>query len=735
MAKLILKQHRNRIGRIWNSLKPSFLSKNTMGERIATFNRGGYRRSVNLDTMVDLESTEYYKGYLYASIRTRANRTAQLAQDSLKTYINNVGQDDKESDIPHPYLKIIDSSPTFSNYYFYKAVSTFIDLTGGAYILAIRNFTPGVRDEQGVLTSPAKYGELKELKLLNPYNVQRVVNAQGELAGYREYREGLMRDIPAQMMIEVREFNPFNMSEGFAMVDAAKEDQYLNRQTGLFTRSAIKNNVGQRGLITSELLMEQEDFENFMNRVEKTAGEGNAGKFMFSNGSGAITYTDMQIDLDKLALSSINEISRESLFSVAGVSKTILGLEMSGVTRESGKVQSDLFTQQQTIPQLQLIADAFNQDYRNAYPDQYNKSKIELRIDSPLKTDRDAELLDAQIINTKAIAAQTLIKTGFDPAEALETVGLSEMSFTAPPVQTITPLTDTAVQHADHLHDEDDPILKVNELAPALRQVIAGKQSTLMAEINAWQGRVLQASLQVVAKNELTSSQEDEVIDAEDRNKYENELVELIIAYYLGIVPLFASQTIKDRFREFQLSASFSMTAAIQKLIATHAGNSAKSHLDTVLTEIYNVARQAATEGKSRSEIISAIIKRYNGTISQAQATRIARTETNQSIATAQFEADKQFVAQNGLEGRVFKQWVTRSDNPCPFCMELERRTSANPIPFSENFVNLGESVQAQFENKDSTTTRTYVVGYEPIGSGTLHPNCSCIYRLIIMPT
>jgi hypothetical protein len=46
----------------------------------------------------------------------------------------------------------------------------------------------------------------------------------------------------------------------------------------------------------------------------------------------------MSIDLDKSALKEINEVNRDQLFSVGGVSKTIMGIEQSGTTEPAGRL-------------------------------------------------------------------------------------------------------------------------------------------------------------------------------------------------------------------------------------------------------------------------------------------------------------------------------------------------------------------------------------------------------------
>lgn len=716
------RQQQSLIRRFWNEVKPAFMARNAVGDNLARlpiFNRGG--RTLTRDFgYSELGKQDYYVGYLYAAIKKRAGRASTLGREHLGTR-NRKNREPEE--VEHPYINLIDESPSFTNNFFWVALSHFLDLKGEAFILAVRNY------------NAQRIGFPQEFKLLNPYNISRVVSGAGELGGYVETSGGKYRVIPEQQIIHVKTFNPFNLDSGYAMVDAARDDQFLNRQGGSFTRHAMSKNVGQRGLITTEVILEDEEFENFKNRVRSSGGIEGAGDFLFGNGPGSINYQDMQIDLDKLALEKINEVSREGLFAVGGVSKTILGIEMSGVTRESGKVQRDLFTEQEAIPQIDIIIDALNQDYRNNYNGRTDYRDVEIFVDSPLKSDHETELKEAQVVEVKAKTVKVLTDAGFEPAEVLAAVGLEDISFIGRPVPTpATPSTDPDDEPAaqGHVHHEHAPEIDVNLLDDQMRQLILARQTSLETDMINIERRLVQAAIKKVSKNDITAAQESEVINKTEKKELTAELAATLAAFYSSIIPMLASVTMRQRFKEFGRLGTFKMNSDIRRFIREHSKKSATSHIGTIVEEIYGVAKEAASKGLSQTETVQLISREFNETISKQRARTIARTETNRSVAQAQIEADRQFIQQNGLEGKAFKRWITRSDNPCPFCTKLETETNANPIPFEGDFVGLGDSISADFQGKDKNTTRTYVVGYEPINSGTLHPNCSCIYELII---
>lgn len=666
--------------------------KNTMGvgdgfERgINLFNNASRPTYDELSGFFDDKDENLFKGYLFAAIRNRANAVAQLATEHIKTRWD----DEKKTD-DHPYLAVIDNSK-FSNYFFWNAQPYFLDLKGVSYMLAVRNVTEN------------RVGAIQYFDILNPYHINKNINdATGEYI-YTETRKGRVRKIPEDMLITAKTMNPFDLEEGMDIIGAARDAQTLNQKATDYTRNALKKNVGQRGLLSTDVILEPEDFENLKAAVEASA----QGEFIYSNG-GALKYEDMQIDLDKLALQQINATSLEQLFAVTGLSRTAFGIEQSGITRDTSKTQTERLMRDHTIPTLQVMIDALNQDYRWHYPDEYDQGKPELYIDSPLNVDREADLADANTFKAKAQAAQILISSGFDPDKVVEEVGLPPITFVGIPEPIVV--------------ESENKVVK-NVLAPQLESIVEGKRTTLENDVQNIQRKIVTSAAKNYreSQNALT---EDDLLTKEEREEYETEIEVLIAAFFASVIPLFATQTTRERFKQFQLPSAFKMTPAINKFIKAHAEAVAASHINTVMGTIYKAARAAQADGLGIDEATRKIYNAYNDTISKEQARRIAQTESNRSMAQAQYEADKQFIKQNNLGARAYKQWITRSANPCPYCTSL---ASQPPIPFGDAFIGKNGSITVD----EDGTTRTYVANFETIESGTLHPHCQCIYTLII---
>lgn len=762
-------------------------TNNSMGTELSRdfLRRGNARPLVQDWSKVVMTDKDLYTGYPYAAINNRANKVAQLAQNNLKTDAEKnilVTARKNEEEVKHPYLDILDRSKSFSNYKFWYDISTFLDLEGVYYLFVLRN------------VDGDRVGNPLEFKLLNPYNMRRIINKETlQIGGYVETRDGLVREFKPQTIIEIRKLNPFSEEDPYAMTDAAKESQFTLKQAGDYTRHSLKNNMAAPGIISTDVLLDTEQFTNFVNRVTNQE----KGVPLFGNGAGAITWDSMQIDMDKAALDKINEINRQSLFAVSGVGKTLMSIEESGTTRETAKAQKDIFVENHVMPQLQLIIDAFNQDYKVYYEGEYTKNKYEIYIDNPLGTDRDSELKDIEIRNQSyklydSLIAQgykwelaakyadgeitleelgepteeprpnpvieaAMLKAGMDPNNHADAKKANEDAKPEPEKKK-KPEKKKEEQY-DHVHDHL-PAIKYNEFDEAEQGLVNAQQAALQNAVQSIEARITATVMDRAFKAKNEFEEESDVITQTEKNEYISELALALGAFYGIVIPLFASSTMAARAKEFNETATFKMNAEVKKYIKTIANKAAESHVETVIEDLrltikkaydeevgrilqgiedsgrsvndedLQLARKKALEGASRVRIQSAVTDTYSGKIAEQRAKAIARTETNRAFTQSQYHADMQFIKQNGLEGQAYKKWTTRSDNPCAICQSLAAQP---PVPFSTNFADLGDELTATYKDANGKTrVLKQAINFEALSAGNAHVNCSCRYMLII---
>lgn len=655
---------------------------------------------------------DVYKGYPYAAINARSNLVARTAIENIKTYHKKMDANEKEEYV-HPYLSVVDQSPTFSNYEFWKTISVYLDLEGIFYLMAIRAF-----DEES-----GRYGNVTEFKLLNPYRIRRVVDQQtGELGGYVEQKYGMTREIPKEMIIEIKELNPFNHDTPYSMTDAVKDSQSTLITAGDYTRNALDGNVNAPGIITTDVQLSTEEFQNFVNRVvNHTKGEP-----IFGNGSGAIKYESMATDLDKAALKDVNEIGRDELLAVTGMSKTVMGIEQSGTTRETSRVQRELNMEIHILPRIQEIIDPLNQDYKNNYKNEYSKKEALLFVENPMQSDHEADIKEAEAKQKRYDLYDKMVAQGYDPEVAQKYVlGEIDLDKVGEPVNEPREVQQTPIQIVQGLNKAVNALSSENNQSliqqqqGSLRNAVINAESQLVASaIHKITRRVKNA-----AKNDIDIEFNDEtdIITKKDKNEIMRELSMVLGAFYGIVLNLEGQKVARKRSDQYQLPAQFNLSRDVTSYIKDLSKKVSESHVDTVLSDVLVTARESALRGDTLEELASSIRKKHNETITKTRAQTIARTETNRAFTRAQYEADKQFVEQNDLAGKVYKQWRTRSDNPCPMCESLARE---GKIPFDKAFRNLGDTIVADGKTID--------VNFESLEAGNAHPNCSCIYELII---
>jgi hypothetical protein len=651
-----------------------------------------------------ISDQDHYTGYGYASITLRSNRVAYIAKGNIHTETKL-----KDVEFEHPYLTALRNSTEFSEFDFWKAISTYNDLQGEYFLHVLRGKVGNV------VGDPVKF------ELLNPYEITKVVDANtGEIGGYLQTRDGKQRTFPTHMIIPIQELNPFSDTEPYALTDAAKGSQFTLKTAEDYTRHALRNGINTPGIITTAVELDSPSFENFKKRI---LGHDKKGEPVFGNGAGVIDWKSIDVNLQKSGLKDINEMSRELLFAVSGVSKTKLGIEQSGVTRDTARVQKEQFIEDQILPRIQLIVDSLNLDYKRNYPFDYAQNGALIVVDNPVGTDHEAELKEVEMRDKKVDLYDKLIAKGYTSEIAAKyakgDMDIDELGEPTEEVETEEVTEEVAPKNTVIAHND------------LVQDLIAGQQSTLQNAITNIEASMTAYAINRIGKKiknavaEDVITEENDVITKTEKERSEREIVAVLMSFYAVVFALRANQVAQERQNEYGVPTTFDMTNEIRDMLHKLSKDVAHSHVSTVSNDIYNSARESALKGYGQQQIISELNKKFAQQISEVRARTIARTETNRAFTLAQFEADTQFVQQNGLVDRAYKKWTTRSSNPCPYCQSL---ASEDAIPFFENFRDIGGTVTVG----KGKSAKSMKVSFMDLEAGNAHPNCQCYYQLII---
>ena len=733
------------------------------------FFRNGPRRMPATWSMAEISDKDFYTGYGFAVVNKRANRSVVLGKRYLFTDAKEsviADANEKGERIVHPYLDLIRDSIDFSERDFWYSISTYLDLEGVYYLMAVRAVSPSGR-----------VGHIQKFSLLNPYNVRAVTNPKGEVGGYVEQINGLVREIPKEMIIPIRLFNPFDPDKPYSLADAARDAQFTMKQANDFAREAIDGNLNSPGILSSSIELPEDQFDNFVERV-KYHGRGEP---LFGNGSGALSWIDMQTDLDKAALDKINSISRDALLAVSGLSKTGVGVEESGTGREVSRTQKDDFTENAVMPQVENIIDALNLDYRRYYADEYKKTKYNIALDNPLETDRDAERADVEIRREQFALMQEALNAGYSyevaskyargvlnitdlgvpepeapeeseesedtpeepeetPDEPKEQSSTAYKGYPIPVLQYLagyeveSSTEEGSVIHSTHELNINSPV-RISEIKETENKLIAeiddstyielGKISAntdkpaVLAKLNkryrnqlvAIKNKLDEAEILQEAVERAEDNLFDEYLkDSPDASRHIQELSLAFTVYYTALFPTYAAERARQTAKELDRPVRrVELTDRVRQSIQNFSFREAESHINTILMDLEN----AKASGKPLEQAFEEIKARRAPAIAENAAARV--------LSFSRYEADLQVLAHEGLLDKAYKELHSLTGEPCEFCKAL---IAKGPIPFVDNFVDKGTTISVDGKSMD--------FDYEDISAGNVHPNCNCAYRLVI---
>lgn len=754
-----------------------------------------------------LADKDMYRGYPYAMIDLRAKTVERIVDDVIRSTANQKTLDKLKKDgkeAIHPYLRAIRDSTNFTHDSFWTQSSKYIDMKGVRHIAFVRGKNGDV------------VGDPTEVFALNPYRVIEVVNQEDyEIGGYIETRDnGTQRLWEPYQIVRAVDEHPIT-EQPYGRIEAAKESQFTLKQAGDYTRSSLNANENAPGIISvspgtgsGQVLLTPEQFKNFRESLRNHT----KGTPIVTNG-GTVSWQDMGIDLDKSALDKVNEIQRAELLAVMGGSRTNIGDEVSGGTKDTSEIQDNKLIRDQAIPTIRLIVSALNLDYRKNYPKDYEQYGWQILTEDPTSKNLAAEKDSIIIRNDELDLANKLINMGYDSALSVKyakgEIDLDQLGEATPPKQetptpekeqenntfNISPVinipetkTPNVTVNAPDVNVEpstvnitfDDIAEKIintikgdnnavanndlddvhsekilNQLDVADQDIVMQQQGSLTNGIVNIDSRIVSAVLNKVNKNQFET--ESDIIDEKDRNELQEELELILLGFYTVLFGLYGRSLMQKRSSEIGQLAEFKMNKQVTDYIRENAVKASESHVNTVLDELlttiqkahdeatelvykalldsgesaskalYAKAREMALDGAGRQQIISAI-KATSNDISTKRATTIARNETRKAFTQTQFQADTQFLSENGWLEVAEKRWVTNSESPCGICLDQAAR---GWLPFTENFINKGEEITYTAELKDGTpTTRTVKMDYEDIDAGLAHVNCQCSYEL-----
>lgn len=800
--------------------------------------RGNFkaRQDVQLDQKFNPEMT--VNGWMYAALNIRSDAFGEFCEENI------VSESEKQENPYHPYLKLIEESKEIPEYEFWKKAISNYDNYGLIYFFVLRRVVKNTDGSIKHIGIPTKINILNSSKIIP-------LTHDGKIVGYREQVDAThKREFAPEQIIRVINPHPRNQDEPYSIYEAAKDYQYTINKGTEFAQNALINNINTPGILSTSEVLNDEEYDNLISRINSHE----PGKAIVTDGTGNLTYTSISQSLDQAALPTLTELSRQTIFAVTGTSKTVLGIEESGVTRDTSKVQDKKFIKRAIAPVAKRIISAFNFDYRVRYPELYKQNGVKMVIKSIYDAAETSEQFDVQKKLFDDITE--IIYSGYTK-ESAEKFMYGDISFTdleldAEDAQDIegeqedidnpenqpteeqpteeetteesSEENDGSEKTLQHIHIEnqesemhnhtssDNYYMKalklhvneqgeLDEYGKSIENKINQAKNNLLKEIRTIQ---LQAIRESSSKLSVNAFDYEDIRTEEQEDTIYNKIKNALRKYWFLILPLVG----KERVIEDKNSIKFSKednpdlteeeiqekneeikkaevnllgTKKVKDYIEQVSEKAAKSHTNTIYKTIldavnkaenkilknlfakeyiekfkqgedkwfkskptekqiksklnnenfikdnqklYDSVRKKIEEGFSREEIQRAIRKEYVD-LSRTRANILVGNEMARSITSSQYVADYELLRKTNMLDKAYKRLVSSTGDPCPVCKAL---IDKGDIPFSDPFLELGDTIQVENDGK----TTTFTCNYETIESGVVHCNCHCDYQLII---
>lgn len=258
---------------------------------------------------------------------------------------------------------------------------------------------------------------------VRPDRMQPVPDMNGYLKGW-VYNAFDGQQIPLDLNQVIQEklpdpMDPFRGASPVASIMANIQQQHYATD---YQRNLFLNGAQPDGIITFPEKVEDIDYDEFAARWrESHMGVSNAGRVgILEMGATWIAGTQSNRDLEYGELRTMN---RDEIREAFRMHKALLGT-VEDVNRANAQTAEETFSSQLQIPRLERRKNTLNDKLLPMFYPQGTVVPAEFDYDDPSPVNQEAA--NEEMIG-KCTAVAALITAGFDPHDALETVGLPDM--------------------------------------------------------------------------------------------------------------------------------------------------------------------------------------------------------------------------------------------------------------------------------------------------------------------
>lgn len=320
-----------------------------------------------------MEANDYVRsygqiGWLYACVTKRADA---VASTDLHLYRLD-GQSNRTEIFDHPLLTLLQKpNPFMTGYKMDMLTGIYMDLVGEAFWVV-------ERDARG---NPI------ELWPVNPAYMWIVPDEEEYIKGW-VYRCGA-KNIPIDPQDVVHFYfpNPDNPYRGIGPAQAASVDIQCSQFANEWNRRFFYNSARPDALIEFDRTLDEDEYNQIVEHWKAShSGVENAHKIgMLEIGH----YKQISTTPKDMDFSALHTLSRDSILSIFGVPKSILGIT-EDVNRATAETAEYTFAKRTVKPLLRMREDDLNAQFLPLYRD----DRLLMEYDDPTPEDRAAVLAE-----------------------------------------------------------------------------------------------------------------------------------------------------------------------------------------------------------------------------------------------------------------------------------------------------------------------------------------------------
>lgn len=350
-------------------------------------------------------------GTIFAIVDKSASATSMVHWDLLR-HTSSDPDTEPTRLTSHAALDILNRpNPHMTGQHLFEVTQQHMDLVGEGFWIVVR----GKRVKMPL-----------ELWPVRPDRMIPVPSATDFIAGWIYCGpDGEKIPLDVEDVIFFHRPDPLNFYRGMGPVQALLTDLDAERYSAEWNRNFFINSAEPGGLVVYDKRLDDDEFKEVTTRWrEQHKGVANAHRVAVLE-QGA-KWVERKFSMRDMQFAELRRVSREIILEAFGFSKTMLG-QTEDVNRATAEAAEYVFSKWHLVPRLERLKGGIDNKLLPLYNEQ---QRLEFQYENPVPDDEEKENArrDSQVE-----AVVKLVAAGYDPAGALEMVGLPEVDWLGHP--------------------------------------------------------------------------------------------------------------------------------------------------------------------------------------------------------------------------------------------------------------------------------------------------------------